>query len=267
MSSHRSAVIVGCLTAALVAGPAWASPTPASSQLIAPGAHLTAAAVVDHTSVKMPRSLSPLRVGPGTVDGEISLSCKDGKPRASGTLYNSTDGIPYLSWETGGTLIFGDYMSKQSQLTFIDQQIPEGLEGISTTFTFSMEWAPVKNVAMVVPQCSPPTTPSPSPPETPTPTGSPTPISTPTATASDTPAAPQVVSGLPRKVRLGGASSLPTRTQQGASLLWKSQTGRICVIKKNKVKTLRRGVCRLSARAQAWQGFKAYKSTFTINVK
>lgn len=115
---------------------------------------------------------------------------------------------------------------------------------------------------------SPTPTPTPTPTITPTPTPTPTPAPTvtPTPTPSPTPTVSQSVARPVKKLRRGKKSALARRTRQGQPVTWKSATRRICRVTDTAVKALRKGTCRLKARAAGNSILLPYSRTFRITV-
>ncbi len=114
-----------------------------------------------------------------------------------------------------------------------------------------------------------PVDPSPSP--TPTTTPTPTPTPTPPPTGAPPPPAPpqsaQSAASPAKKVRKGKKVSLAPRTRQGQPLTWRSATKKICTVKGTRVKTRKRGKCRVTGTARGSATLLPYSGTFTITVK
>lgn len=70
-----------------------------------------------------------------------------------------------------------------------------------------------------------------------------------------------------KRLKPGKQATLPKRTRQGSHLTWRTTSKKICVVKSSTVKGLRRGSCRLTAKAPAIPGFLPFSKTAKIRVK
>jgi hypothetical protein len=108
-------------------------------------------------------------------------------------------------------------------------------------------------------------------PTPPTPQPSAPPVSTPSdpapPVAGTTPPAAQAASAPRATIKKGKKVRLAKVTAQGAPLSWRTTTKKVCTVKKAKLKGLKKGTCRLQAKAPGVAGFSAFSQKFTIKVK
>ena len=103
------------------------------------------------------------------------------------------------------------------------------------------------------------------------PTGAPT-TATPTpssSTAAPPPVTPVRQSMKPpvKRAKKGKRVAVAKRTRQGQPVKWKSRTKKVCSVSKGKVRTKKKGRCRLVASAPGSSTLLAYRATFTIRIR
>ncbi len=186
-------------------------------------------------------------------NGTYSVSqVPSGTYRVAIASYDDTDGAPRSSWHSG--------------VPSCDQATPVT---VNTTVTLNLVAATgytVTGTVVAGAGSNPGPTPTP-----PTPQPSAPPVSTPSdpapPVAGTTPPAAQAASAPRATLKKGKKVRLAKKTAQGAPLSWRTTTKKVCTVKKAKLKGLKKGTCRLQAKAPAVAGFSAFSQKFTIKVK
>lgn len=77
----------------------------------------------------------------------------------------------------------------------------------------------------------------------------------------------QTASTPPRSVRVKRSAPLPTRTAQGSPISWKSQSPRVCKVKRTTVKGLKKGTCTLGASAPGSAALAPWSNRYRVRVR
>ena len=88
-----------------------------------------------------------------------------------------------------------------------------------------------------------------------------------TELVSSDPTDGQTMKKPPAKLKKGKKAKLAKQTRQGAKISWRSNTKKICSVKKRTVKAKKKGACKISATAPAIPGYAAFTRKYTIRVR
>ncbi len=77
----------------------------------------------------------------------------------------------------------------------------------------------------------------------------------------------QQVKAPPKSLKRGKRAKLATSTAQGGSVTWKTTTKKICKVKQNRVRGLKRGKCIVRATSPATTAFTAFAQRYTIRIR
>lgn len=76
----------------------------------------------------------------------------------------------------------------------------------------------------------------------------------------------QSIATLPKSLKAGKRLSLPIQTNQGINITYRSASTKICTVKDNVVRAVKRGTCQLQLFAPANQSFEMFATNYSLRI-